>query len=119
MVRPSVADTPAEVEAIFSCLPQRFRPEQAGDLEALYHWEVKNAAKPKWTVVIGGGFCTVEEGWRGEPTCKIRMTEKTFLGVETGQANPMLAFLKGKIRVSNVSAMRRYDKAFWKFHEVP
>lgn len=119
MARPSMADTPAEVEAILRSLPGRFRAEVAGDLRATYHWEVKNADKPKWTVRIEAGSCEVQEGWRGEPDCVVRMTQKTFVAVETGERNPMMAFLKGKIRISNVGAMRRYDQAFFKFHDVP
>lgn len=119
MTRPSIADTAAEVEAILLSLPGRFRPDRAEDYTAVFHWEVAGAEKPSWTVRIGAGSCEVEPGHEGDADCTIRMSQKTFLAVETGQRNPVFAFVKGKIKVTNVGHMRRFDRAFFKFHDVP
>jgi putative sterol carrier protein len=119
MVRPSMADTPAEVEAIFRSLPARLRPDRAQDYAGIFHWDITGAAKPHWTVAIDHGTCNVREGFEGDPLCTVTMSEKTFIGVETGARNPVFAFVKGKIKVTNVGQLRRYDRAFYKFHDVP
>ena len=119
MVRPSKADTPHEVEAIFRSLPGRLRPDRVEGYAGIFHWDIKGADKPQWTVEISSGECDVREGFDGEPVCVVKMSEKTFLGVETGERNPVFAFVKGKIKVTNVGQLRRYDRAFFKFHDVP
>lgn len=119
MTRPSMADTPAEVEAIFRCLPARLRPENIVGYTGIFHWTIEGAAKPAWTVVIANGGCEVREGFHGEPACAVTLSEKMFLGIETGQRNPLTAFVNGRIRATNVGQLRRYDLAFYKFHEVP
>ena len=40
------------------------------------------------------------------------MKHRTYLGIEDGTINPQTAFLMGKIRVSNLSEMMRFVKAF-------
>lgn len=98
-------------------LPARFRPERAAELTGHFHFELEGAEKPAWTVIIDAGECRVEEGLQGEPACVVRMSGKTFVGIETGEKSPMMAFVKGRIRVTNVGQMRRYDRAFWKLYD--
>jgi putative sterol carrier protein len=119
MVRPSMADTPAEVEAIFRSLPARLRSDRVPDYAGVFHFDITGAEKPHWTVTIHDGVCDVTEGLQGEALCTVQMSEKTFIGVETGARNPVFAFVKGKIKVTNVGQMRRYDRAFFKFYDVP
>lgn len=118
MTRPSAENTPAEVEAIFRSLPARLRPERLDGWGGVVHFVIVGAAKPGWTIRIEGGTCVVDEGLHGEAACTVKMGEQTFLGIETGKKNPILAFAKGKIRVSNVGVMRKYERAFFKFHDV-
>jgi putative sterol carrier protein len=117
MSRPTVDDTPAEVEAIMRTLPARFRPDRVPEFAGHFHFEIAGAEKPAWTVIIDGGECRVEEGLLGEPACVVRMSEKTYVGIETGKKNPMIAFVKGRIKVTSVGHMRRYDRAFWKLYD--
>lgn len=117
MTRPTVDNTPQEVEAIFRSLPERLRPERTADWGGTFHFQIVGADKPDWTVIVETGVCRVQEGLEGDPACTVKMSEKTFLGIETGQKNPVFAFVKGKIKVTNVGQMRKYDRAFWKLYE--
>lgn len=112
-------DTPAEVGAIFRSLPARLRADRVEGYRGVFHFDIRESATPHWTVTIDEGACTVGPELLGDPTCTVTMNEATFLSIETGQQNPMLAFVKGRIRVTNVGQMRRYDRAFFRFHEVP
>lgn len=118
-MRPTVLDTPPEVEAIVCSLPARLRPERVEGWEGRFHLVLTGDAKPEWTVVIEDGTCTVREGLHGEPSCVLTMPAKTYVGVETGKKNPMVAFLKGRIKITNVGQMRRYDRAFYKLYDLP
>ncbi|MGH1341503.1 MAG: SCP2 sterol-binding domain-containing protein [Nannocystales bacterium] len=119
MTRPSKADTPHEVAAIMRSLPQRFRPGQLGDWSGTFHWDIRGADEAEWTVRVSDSGCEVLAGLQGEADCVVRVGSKTFVGIETGERSPMMAFAKGKIKISNVGSMRRYEKAFFKFHDVP
>ena len=119
MTRPSKADTPHEVGAIMRTLPQRFRAERLKGWSGTYHWDIRGADEPEWTVRVSADGCQVETGLVGEPDCSITVGAKTFVAIEIGDRSPMMAFAKGKIKISNVGNMRRYDKAFFKFHDVP
>ena len=112
-----MANTKAEVEAILRSLPARLRRDRVEGYRGTFHWDVKDAAKPHWTVEIENSTCTVQEGFFGTPTCVITMDEETFLKIETGKQNPIMAFVKGRIKVTNVGQMRRYDRAFHRFHD--
>ncbi len=114
-----MADTPHEVEAILGTLPERFRPERLKGWSGVFHWEISGAEQPQWTVRISEAGCELGPGHDGEPDCTVRMSRKTFVAIETGRRNPVVAFVKGKIKISNVGNMRRYDRAFFKFYDVP
>jgi putative sterol carrier protein len=119
VTRPTVLDTPAEVEAIVRSLPLRLRADKIEGYHGRFHLVLEGDAKPEWTVIIADGACEVHEGLHGEPSCVLAMPAKTYVGVETGTKNPMVAFLKGRIKISNVGQMRRYDKAFYKLYDLP
>ncbi len=112
-------DTPAEVDAIFQTLPTRLRVDRVVEYRGVFHFDIRESTTPHWTVTIEDGQCSVSAGLLGTPTCTVTMDEATYLAIETGRQNPMMAFVKGRIRVSNVGQMRRYDRAFFRFHEVP
>lgn len=119
MTRPSMRDTPAEVSAIFMSLPGRLRADRVVGFRGVFHFDIRESATPHWTITIEDGACNVAPGLTGEPTCTVTMDEQTFLTVETGQQNATMAFVKGRIRVTNVGQMRKYDRAFFRFHDVP
>lgn len=119
MTRPSKADTPHEVGAIMRTLPQRFRPDRMKGWSGTFHWDIRGADEPEWTVRISEEGCDVQLGLQGEPDCIVRIGAKTFVAIEVGERSPMMAFAKGKIKINNVGNMRRYDRAFFKFHDVP
>lgn len=106
------AQNPLTVEAIARSLPGRFLPEKAEGWKGVFHYRIKGAEKPEWTVTVEGGRCEVEEGHRGTPDCVVEMKEETFLAVETGKMNPQTAFLMGRVRVSNLTEMMRFIKVF-------
>jgi putative sterol carrier protein len=47
-----------------------------------------------------------------EPKCVVEMEEPTYLCVEAGTVDAQMAFLSGKVRVTNLAEMMRYAKAF-------
>jgi acyl-CoA dehydrogenase len=111
--RPAHPDAvPLAVDALMQSLPGRLRPDAAKGWTSRFHFKIAGSAHPEWTVVVDQGECTVDEGLAGEPQCVVEMEESTFLCLEEGTVDAQMAFLSGKVRVSNLAAMMRYAKAF-------
>ena len=116
-VMPSVAiklQIPTNVAELFETLPLRFRADRAAGWSARFHFRFKDVARSDWTVVIEDGSCRALEGHEGTADCVVATTEKTYLGIESGQQSPETAFLLGKVKVSNVGAMTRFGRLFRK-----
>lgn len=117
MSRPSLANTEATVETILRSLPGRLRPGTDA-FQGTFHWVIGGASQAEWTVRLDAGRCEVLPGLVGVPDCVTSMSEEVFLGIETGARNPVSAYMKGRIKVSNVSKLRRYEQLFYRFHDV-
>lgn len=106
------ADGPWTVDRIALSLPSRLRADKVEGWKSTFHYRLKGSERPDWTVRIENGACAVEEGLAGTPDCIVEMKEETFLAIETGKMNPQTAFLMGRVRVTNISEMMQFIKAF-------
>ncbi|MFQ5799203.1 MAG: acyl-CoA dehydrogenase family protein [Bacteroidota bacterium] len=104
--------SPETVAELFQTLPDRFRPEKAGDWETVVHFDITGDAGEQYTVTIKDGVCSVELGLHGEAKCVVKTKDKTYLNIELGKTNPQTAFMMGKIRVSNLAEMMQFGKVF-------
>ena len=109
---PPPAPIPETVEGLITSLPQRFRPERAEGVTTTLHFLLSDDARPEWTVRVADGACTVSEGLKGTPDCVVRMSGDTYVGIETGRVNPQVAFMMGKVKVSDIGQMMQYIKLF-------
>jgi putative sterol carrier protein len=100
------------VEGMIRSLPQRVRPDRVAGWRARFHCTFTGANRPDWTVVIEDGSCRVRDGLHGDADCALRMDRKTFLGIANGTTDPRIAFLLGRIRVSNLEELLRFVRAF-------
>ncbi len=104
--------TPPTIAELISSLPDRFRAERAADWAATFHFNLKGDPHPEWTVKVDNGRCQVTEGLHGSPDCVVRMKAETYIGIETGTVNPQVAFMTGRVKVSDLAQMMRYIKLF-------
>ena len=87
---------PATAQEFFDDLRSRAGTARAPGLTASYRFDIEGAGS--WRVDVQDGELTVEESQ--EPAdCVIATDEQTFLGVVSGEQNPMGAYMTGKIRV--------------------
>jgi len=103
---------PPTVDNLMTSLPARLRSDRARGWRGVFHCTVRESASPEWTVRIDDGTCEVDRGHRGRADCRIEMSEKTFLGLESGKIDPQVAFLTGKIKVSDLTLLIRFVRAF-------
>lgn len=95
-------------------LPDRFQPQAAAGYSGIIQYDLSGEGGGQFTVTIDKGSCKVESGLLGQPSILFQSSAETFSDIEWGRTRPELAFLTGKIKVSNPQEMLRYVKFFSK-----
>jgi len=89
------------LERIFGDMPDVFRPAKAGQLRATIHWSVGDrpgGGNDLFELVIADGACTLSPKPGTEPTVTMTIGGVDFIRMVTGNANPILLYLRGRLR---------------------
>ncbi|MBP6730812.1 MAG: SCP2 sterol-binding domain-containing protein, partial [Chitinophagales bacterium] len=97
-------------QQIIESIPFRFRAEKAQNYQANFQFEISGDETLAYTVVINNGTCDLQQGLQGTADCNIKTKASTYIDLETGKANPQMALMMGKIKVSNIAAMMQFAK---------
>ncbi|MEU4243819.1 SCP2 sterol-binding domain-containing protein [Actinoplanes sp. NPDC026619] len=96
------------LDEVFNRMPQLFRAEKAGSTSAVIHWIITGGAagaSDTYETVIENGACTVTNKAEREPKLAMTMDPVTFLKVVSGDGNPMMMFMTGKIKAKGDLAL--------------
>ena len=96
-------------EFLFS-LPNKVSPEALEGQTSLFHFDIADSGQS--SVQLADGKLNVSEGFTGEPTCKVTTSEANLAKILSGDLNPMMAMMTGKLKISNPSEMLKYAKMF-------
>lgn len=91
-------------------LPNKVNPDAVEGLSTLFHFDVADAGQ--FTVRLDEGKLSVAEGLEGEPNCKVNASSETLSKLLSGDLNPMMAMMTGKLKISNPGEMLKYAKVF-------
>ncbi|KDE40415.1 MAG: SCP2 sterol-binding domain-containing protein [Nitrincola lacisaponensis] len=95
--QPRTGDTPmADLNAVFAAMEQRFNPAAAGDLQAVFQYQITDG--DPWAVTVDGGSCKVEQIAHDAPTVTLTMDSQTLEEVMSGETDGMQAFMTGRIQ---------------------
>ena len=89
------------LDEVFNRMPTLFRADRAGSTQAVIHWNITGnaaGAADTYETVIENGACTVTNQPAREPKLAMTMDPVTFLKVVSGDGNPMMMFMTGKIK---------------------
>lgn len=101
------------LQQIMHGLPARFMPERFEEDDPLMvHLYFDGDGGPRYSVSIDFESCQVTEGIHGSPSCEVRSASQTYIDIETGKTNANMAFLMGKIKLSDVNVMLAFVKCF-------
>jgi putative sterol carrier protein len=104
---------------VFKRMPERFRADKAGDLDAVLEWRIRGAAgggHDRWQLAIRNGACTVVEGGDEDPTVTLTIGPVDFLKLITGNASGPMMFTFGKLKVRGDLLLAARVQSFF---EVP
>lgn len=84
------------VKRIFAKLEERFNPEHAAGLEAVFQFAVEDA--DSFYLEISAQQLSADWGEHKDPNITLRLTEETLAQVVSGELDGMSAFMRGKLR---------------------
>jgi putative sterol carrier protein len=94
------------VGEVFRRMEQQFRPEKAGELEAVIRWRIAGVTEVVYDVTVSGGACSVREGaGEAKPRVTLDMGDEEFLNVTSGNAGPVKLFMTRKLKVTGDVAL--------------
>jgi putative sterol carrier protein len=99
-----------DVKDFLFSLPAKVAPEALEGHNTLFHFDV--AGSGQYTVQIADGKLSATEGFNGDPTCKVNASAETLAKLLSGDINPMMAMMTGKLKISNPGEMLKYAKMF-------
>lgn len=101
------------IEELFEKLPGAFRPEKAGDLDAVIQFELTGEEAGDWAVIIKDGQASVEKGRHEEPAMTFTADSQDYKDIVTGRMNPMNAFMQGKVKLQgNLNMAMKFAELF-------
>lgn len=93
-------------------LPSKVSPSAIEGLDTVFHFDLEGEKGGQYTITVADKKVTVEDGLIGDPKCVVRATGESFINLATGELNPMMAVLTGKVKITNQGEMLRYAKIF-------
>ena len=89
------------LDEVFNRMPALFRADKAGNTQAVIHWNVTGGpgdSTDSYETVIENGACTVTNQPVRDPKLTMTMDALTLLKVVSGDGNPMMMFMTGKVK---------------------
>ena len=77
-----------------------FKSEAAGNLCAVYNFDISGGGGGKWTLEIKDGKCELISGTTNNPSVTISISDQDWLAIHRGTLNSQMAFMMGKLRVA-------------------
>lgn len=91
-------------------LPEKASPQALAGKNTVFHFDLKDEGQ--YTVKVEDGKMSVEEGLQGTPKCVLKAKGEHLQKVVSGDMNPMMAVMSGKLKISNLSEMMEYARVF-------
>jgi putative sterol carrier protein len=89
------------LEELFRRMPDVFRADRAGSLDAVVHWKVgdrPDGGVDTYQLVIAGGVCELSTAPDREPRLTLTLSGVDFLNLVTGNAHAVALVMRGKLK---------------------
>ncbi|UCH33604.1 MAG: neutral/alkaline non-lysosomal ceramidase N-terminal domain-containing protein [Armatimonadota bacterium] len=85
------------LEAWFLGLPDSFNAEAAGDLKAVYYFNVTGEKGGDYAITVADGKCAVEQAKPEGPDVTVTIADADMLALARGELDPVAAYMGGKL----------------------
>lgn len=87
------------LDKIFASMPERFQADKADGVNMIVLFDVSGDDGGQWSVGVKDGAIDVQKAAAENPTASIKISSEDLQAMTSGQLNPMMAFMSGKIKV--------------------
>lgn len=102
---------PLTLQHIVDKLPEKFNPDQANGLRAVFQFRLSDA--DSFYINISPAGCASGFGEHDDPNLILHLDEATLISIIRGEQDGMSAYLKGQLRAEgNVMLATRLGKLF-------
>jgi putative sterol carrier protein len=102
--------TPAE---IFNNVGSRFQSDKAAGIDMKLVFDLSGDNGGQWSIIVADGQFEMKEEAVDEPTATIKMDGDDYVAMTTGELNPMMAFMSGKVKVDgNLDSVLKFQSLF-------
>jgi putative sterol carrier protein len=100
------------VKHYFETLTERFVPEAAKGVHAVYQFELGGEGGGTYHVKVDDGALHVSEGPAEAPSTTIKMAADDYIQMVNGKLSGTMAFMKGKLKVTGNVMLAQKMQAF-------
>ena len=93
-------------------LPVKVNKDAIEGINTVFHFDLQGEGGTQMTLAIEDGEFSAKEGLHGEAKCAVTANAEDFMKLVSGELNPMMAILTGKIQITNQGEMLKYAKMF-------
>jgi putative sterol carrier protein len=89
------------LDEVFNRMPTLFRADRAGNTNTVIQWNITDkpgGGADVYETVIENATCTVNKQVTRDPKLTLSMGAVEFLKVVSGDGNPMMMFMTGKVK---------------------
>jgi putative sterol carrier protein len=87
------------VADVFKDMQGKFNSDKAAGINATFQFDITGDGGGQYNAVIEDGEATFNEGTADAPTVTITALDEDWVRIVSGQLNPQMAFMTGKIKV--------------------
>lgn len=113
---PSSASGPHAAKScreLLQMMPLGFKPEAAGDVNAIYQFEVSDTENFTARLQIADGKCTFHDGPAEKPDVTIKTPANVWLAIAKGELNGQTAYFSGKYKAKgNIGLLIKLGSMF-------
>ncbi len=86
----------------------RLTPSEVEGVATTLHFDFGGGAD--YSIIVADGKAEFKDGFVGTAECVVKADADDFVKIATGDMNPMMAMMMGKLKLSNPGAMMKYAK---------
>jgi multimeric flavodoxin WrbA/putative sterol carrier protein len=88
-----------DIRLVLMGMAKMFNPQAAGDLKAIFQFEVTGNQPGNWFLSIAEGKCTFQEGKAGSPNLTIKTPSEVWVAIANKELEGTEAFIDGQYTV--------------------
>lgn len=101
------------VDEIWEKMEESFLADRAGNMSAVYQYDITGGDGGKWFCKIENKTCKFEKGEHDSPDATIIVGAKDWIAINNGTTSGMKAMMTGKLKVKgNMALAMKLEKLF-------